>query len=91
MLNLINIKQHEHTTAIDLAEVHMNRNRNISSSTVPKPDIEPGTTVYCRLFYDVVPMQICTLRQKELKTFGWDTCNGCTVGLMRHWSDCRRP
>ena len=42
--------------------------------------------VFCRLFHDIVPMNICHLRKKELDTFGWNTCSGCSVGLIQYWS-----
>lgn len=40
--------------------------------------------VYCRLFSDIVPMGICSLRKKELNTFGWQSCNGCAIGLLQY-------
>jgi hypothetical protein len=51
------------------------------------PCKEPVITVYCRLFYDVVPVHVCVMRKKELSTFGWKTCSGCAVGLLQYWTD----
>jgi|MudIll2142460700_1097286.scaffolds.fasta_scaffold3550669_1 hypothetical protein len=48
-------------------------------------DKERSIMVYCRLFSDFVPMHICTLRKRELNPFGWNTCNGCVIGLLQNW------
>jgi hypothetical protein len=45
----------------------------------------PNYEVYCRLFYDIVPMKVCSLRRRELATSGWNTCSGCIVGLLHSW------
>jgi hypothetical protein len=47
---------------------------------------EPAISVYCKLFSDIVPIHVCSLRKKELNTFGWLSCNGCAVGLAHYWS-----
>ena len=39
--------------------------------------------VYCRLFHDIVPMNVCLLRKKELDASVWSTCSGCSVGLLQ--------
>lgn len=46
---------------------------------------EKDIMVYCRLFSDFIPMQICTLRKRELNPFGWNSCSGCTIGLVQNW------
>lgn len=53
---------------------------------VSAPHKGPNIDVYCRLFYDIVPMNVCFLRKKELDTFGWNTCSGCTVRLLQQWA-----
>jgi hypothetical protein len=42
-------------------------------------------TVYCRLFSDFVPMETCARRKQELNPFGWNSCNGCVIGLLQNW------
>ena len=40
--------------------------------------------IFCLVSRDIVPLQVCSLRKKELNTFAWNTCSGCTIGLMMH-------
>jgi hypothetical protein len=40
--------------------------------------------VYCRLFSDIIPQKICVLRKSELDTFAWNTCGGCSIGLLQY-------
>jgi len=45
--------------------------------------------VYCRLFSDNVPMQVCMLRKEEPDVFAWNACSGCAVGRQQHRSGPR--
>ena len=58
-----------------------------TGSTRPEKDWEQNIMVFCRLFSDCVPMNVCTLRKRELDSFGWNSCSGCTIGLVQTWID----
>lgn len=50
--------------------------------------LEQSITIYCRLFNDFVPLRTCSRRKKDLNIFGWQSCNGCAIGLAQYWSKC---
>ncbi len=41
--------------------------------------MEPGKTVYCKLFNDMVTPHLCVLRRKELNAKGGFSCKGCSM------------
>jgi hypothetical protein len=59
-------------------------NKNASSGRLLARTRDAHISVYCRLFGDVVPICVCTIRKKEMNTFGWTSCNGCAIGLLQY-------
>jgi hypothetical protein len=46
---------------------------------------DEGVKVYCKIFKDMVPTDVCELRKNTLTNFRWSSCNGCAIGLARYW------
>ena len=46
---------------------------------------EEGIKIYCKIFEDMVPTDVCGLRKQALTTFRWSSCNGCAIGLASYW------
>ena len=65
-------------------------NNDASSGLLPSRTSGAHISVCCRLFGDIVPICVCTMRKKELNTFGWPSCNGCTIGLLNYSFDSRK-
>lgn len=63
----------------------MKQRKEPSLRGTPDRPKTPNITIYCLLFDDVVPMSVCRRRKKDLNTFGWNNCGGCTVGLSQQW------
>ena len=45
--------------------------------------------VYCRLFSDIVPVQVCMTRKRGLDVFAWNACRSCPAGLQQQTSGSR--
>ena len=48
---------------------------------------EEGIKIYCKIFQDMVPADVCEIRKNSLTTFRWSSCNGCAIGLASYWMD----
>ncbi len=46
---------------------------------------EKGTKIYCKIFEDMIPTDVCELRKKAFNTFQWSSCKGCAIGLAHYW------
>ncbi len=44
-----------------------------------------GIKIYCKIFKDMVPTDVCEHRKKALTDFRWSSCNGCAIGLAHYW------
>ncbi len=51
---------------------------------------EQGIKIYCRIFEDMIPIDVCELRKQTLNTFRWSSCSGCAIGLAHYWMGKRR-
>jgi hypothetical protein len=65
--------------------LRMDRNEKRVFPDASVPQYRPDINVYCPLFYDVVPMQVCAARIKELRAFGGKTCSDCAISLVHEW------
>ena len=41
-----------------------------------------ATTLFCKLFSDIVPEQLCLVRRRELNRKGCFSCSGCTMDVI---------
>jgi len=44
-----------------------------------------GIRIYCKIFKDMVPADVCEHRKNALTDFRWSSCNGCAIGLAQYW------
>jgi hypothetical protein len=80
--------EHHDATERSLMEAPMVPSPDDESSEPDSRSLEQSITIYCRLFNDFVSMRTCSRRKKDLNIFGWQSCNGCAIGLTQYWSKC---
>jgi len=72
-------------------KTHMDECKNSKLHSVAESGrgLSIALNVYCRLFSDNVPMQVCMLRKEERDVFAWNACSGCAAGRQQHRSGPR--
>ncbi len=77
-------------SAIWLKEAHMHTSIDEPGGAGSRAGEEQGIKIYCKLFKDMIPTDVCELRKDALNTFRWSSCNGCAIGLAQYWMECRQ-